>query len=83
MYSIIFISIFGDDLRMLFLTKKQDKYFDYLLIALMAIFLLEALYRMIVEGHSYICSPDFAMDLVATASILLDLSYITSRLNNV
>jgi hypothetical protein len=47
MYLIIFVSIFGDDIRMLFLTKKQDRVFDYIIITLMAIFLLEALYMAI------------------------------------
>ena len=68
---------------MIFLTKKQDKYFDYVLMLLMLIFLLEALYRIIVEGRKYYCSSAFAMDLVATSSILLDLSYITGKLNSV
>lgn len=81
LYTIIFISIFGDDLRMMFLTKKQDKYFDYLLVVLMAIFLLDTLYRIIVYGKAYIFSTAFVMDIIATASILLDLSYITSKLN--
>lgn len=83
LYTIIFLSIFGDDLRMLFFTKKQDKYFDYVLIGLMVLFLLEALYRMIKDGQKYICSSAFAMDLIATSSILLDLSYITNKLNSV
>jgi hypothetical protein len=65
---------------MLFMSKKQDKYFDYVLIGLMGIFLLEAIYRMIVDGKAYILSGMFYMDIIATGSILLDLSFITNSL---
>lgn len=79
-FPLIFITIFGDDFKVLFLTKSQDRYLDYVLISIIGIFFLEMVFKGIVQRKKYILASIFLIDFVSTCSIVLDLSPISRKI---
>ena len=74
---IIMVSIFGDDLRRVFLPKSYDPYVDYFMLFLMFLFILEMLSNTLILKLEYLCSFVFAFDLLSTCSMLLDVTLIS------
>ena len=74
---IIMVSIFGDDLRRVFLPKAYDSYVDYFMLFLMFLFILEMISNSLVLKLEYLCSFVFAFDLLSTCSMLLDVTLIS------
>lgn len=74
---VIFLSIFGDDLRMIFLPKAADIYVDSLMIFISSVFVFEIMTQFIFLGFEYLFSMMFILDLLATLSMGLDMAFIS------
>jgi len=72
---IIIVSIFGDDLRRICLPKKYDLAVDLPLTFVMMLFIIEILYNCVSKRREYIQSLEMIFDVLATLSILLDLTF--------
>jgi hypothetical protein len=79
---IIMISIFGDDLRGVFLKKAQDAYVDYFFFLLMLLFSLEILSNILIKRLSYVLSFLFFFDFISTISMILDISMFSEGVLN-
>lgn len=74
---VIFISIFGDDLRMLVLAKKYDSYVDGIMGVIFLVFFFELLGNIWSKGCAYLITFMFVLDLFATFSMALDMAFIS------
>lgn len=79
---IIMISIFGDDLRGVFLKKAQDVFVDYFFFLLMLLFSLEILSNVLIKRLSYVLSFLFFFDFISTISMILDISMFSEGVLN-
>ena len=69
-------SLFSDDLRTAFFTRKVDMGFDVLSLVVMVIFLVEiVLSTLVIED--YFLSFFFFLDIVSTVSIIFDVNFIS------
>lgn len=73
---LILVSMVGDDIRMVTLTKKHDIMIDVLIMLMFLIFLIEFFVNCLKKKMEYVRSMLFVFDILATLSILLDLSLI-------
>ena len=74
---IIIVSIFGDDIRRMVLDPKMDKLTDGLLLFIMGLFVLEIVYNICAKGGAYLFSPEVFIDSLATASMTIELAFIS------
>jgi hypothetical protein len=74
---IIFLSIFGDDIRMIVLPKSADIYIDSLMIFISSVFIFEMFTQVIFLGCGYLRTTMFFLDLLATLSMALDMAFIS------
>ena len=71
--------MFCDDIRVLAFTKANDDAFDYIQLTIMGIFLVEVMLSSIsIEG--YLFSFFFWLDLLSSASILMDVGLFTNEI---
>ena len=71
---IIIFSIFGDELRRIFLRTQSDDIIDIIIGSIMLIFLIEIVYKLVTLQMSYFKSIEFVLDIAATGSIVLDIA---------
>ena len=76
---IIILSIFGDNLRRIFLPKKYDLIVDILIIILAIIFILEIISNILNKKMLYIFSLYFILDSLATMSMIFDITIFSEN----
>ena len=74
---VIFVSIFGDDLRIILLPKTMDMYVDCVMGFVFVIFLIEIFSNVAGFGWEYVCSFMLFLDIFATSSIFLDMAWVS------
>lgn len=80
--AIIMISIFGDDLRRVSLSKSEDVYVDYFMLFLMIFFILEILMNIVIQKKKYLLSFAIVFDVASTLSMVLDMTFIAEEYLN-
>ena len=76
-------ALFGDDLRLLFFTKSADFFFDLLTSISMLAFVVEIVISSIAKKDEYLFSFYFWLDVIATISLILDISWIWNEITGV
>ena len=76
---LIILSMFGDDTRRMCLDASQDKAVDVVLGLVMGIFFLEILFAIWTKGWSYFRGGEILVDLLATSSMLLDITIVSEN----
>lgn len=72
-------TIFGDDVRIVATNKNADLSFDIVFIAIFALFFLDIVLQSVARRR-YLYSFTFWMDIIATLTILTDLSWIYNEI---
>lgn len=72
-------ALFGDDVRVLAFTLKEDPVFDVLTILSLISFSIEILFS-VISRVEYPCSFFFWLDLISTASLVLDIQMVSETL---
>ena len=75
MTTITIYALFGDDIRVLAFTKKEDDVFYGISVACLFFFLLE-LFLSTISKENYFNSFYFWLDLIATVSLIPDIGWI-------
>mmetsp|Transcript_9285 Transcript_9285/g.21797 ORF Transcript_9285/g.21797 Transcript_9285/m.21797 type:complete len:978 (+) Transcript_9285:158-3091(+) len=75
-----FYALTADDCRLLLTRKEADRYFDGMVIACIVVFILEVLLSSVGKGD-YLFGFFFWLDLASTASLLLDLTFISTLIS--
>lgn len=73
-------ALVGDDIRLLCTNKPADLYFDILTILCIAIFSLEIILSCIGKSD-YFLSFFFLLDIIATSTMILDISWVAEFVN--
>ncbi|CAD8047286.1 unnamed protein product [Paramecium primaurelia] len=71
-------ALFGDDIRILTVNKDGDDAFFVLTILCMVSFTLEIIFTCICK-HEYFCNFYFWLDVISTATMFLDIGWITDE----
>ena len=72
---VVFYALFGDDLNIALFNNTADKYFDIMTILVIIIFTIEIALTLVARPE-YNNSFFFWLDVISTASLLMDLSFI-------
>lgn len=74
---LILVSMFGDDFRRMVFDASQDIPFDILMGIVMGVFVIEILFAIATRGWNYFRRGEIVVDLLATGSMLLDITIIS------
>jgi class 3 adenylate cyclase len=72
-------ALFGDDLRLMFATLKEDKYLDIITIVAMCMFAIE-IFAFIGGKPEYLFGFFFWLDILSTVTLVLDVTTISEAL---
>ena len=76
-------ALFGDDLRLLFFTKSADWLFNLLTSISMLAFVVEIVISAIAKRDEYLFSFYFWLDVIATISLIFDISWVWDQITGV
>lgn len=68
-------ALFGDDIRVAFFTRSQDEAFNVITLIILILFLIEIVINSVVD-KKFLFSFYFWLDLISTASLIMDISWI-------
>lgn len=68
-------ALFGDDIRVAFFSRSHDTAFDVITLIIMILFAFEIVINSAVDSR-YLLSFYFWLDLIATCSLIMDISWI-------
>lgn len=83
MTSLTIYALFGDDVRLLIFTKPADSVFNILTLIAMFAFICEIAISSIAKREEYLFSFYFWLDLIATLSLIFDISWLWDMMTGV
>jgi hypothetical protein len=83
MTALTIYALFGDDLRLLFFTKSADWLFNLLTSISMLAFVFEIVISAIAKTEEYLFSFYFWLDVIATISLIFDISWVWDQITGV
>ena len=72
---------YANDLKNLYTSKDSDVYFSIISLIVMGVLFIEIISLFIIDENEYGCSFYFWIDLIAMASMVLDLHFVTNKTN--
>lgn len=72
-------ALIGDDMRLIFTTKKEDEVFNYITITTMVVFGVEVIINTLGK-QGYLFGFFFFLDVLSTVTLVLDLTYVSDTL---
>ena len=72
---------YANDLKNLYTSKDSDVYFSIISLIVMGVLFIEIISLFIIDENEYGCSFYFWIDLIAMASMVLDLHFVTNETN--